>query len=132
MEPRTEPTADPFAAAPLAGCVVAITADRRREEFTALLERRGARVIAAPTMRIEPMEDDSQLRLATQSSLQAPLDYAVATTGIGWRGWMSSAEGWGLDAPLLAACSKAAVLTRGPKATGAVRACGIRETYASM
>jgi uroporphyrinogen-III synthase len=131
MNTPTATLADPFAAMPLAGCVVAITADRRREEFTALLERRGARVIATPTMRIKPIEDDAPLRAATESCLAAPLDYVVATTGIGWRGWMSVAEGWGLDQALIETCSKAAVLTRGPKATGAVRACGLHETYSS-
>ena len=34
--------------APLAGFTVAVTAARRREELTSLLERRGARVVEAP------------------------------------------------------------------------------------
>src|SRR5690606_12493555 len=44
--------------APLAGFTVAITADRRRDEFAALLERRGARVYLAPALRIVPIADD--------------------------------------------------------------------------
>ena len=37
---------------PLIGCTVAVTADRRREDLAALLRRRGARVIEAPTLKI--------------------------------------------------------------------------------
>ncbi|MEU9403620.1 uroporphyrinogen-III synthase [Streptomyces sp. NPDC048242] len=116
-------------AAALTGFTVGVTAARRREELTALLRRRGARVTEAPALRIVPLEDDAALRAATERCLAAPLDYVVATTGVGWRGWMSAAEGWGYGAALTAACREAAVLSRGPKATGAVRACGTTETY---
>ncbi|MBV1946636.1 uroporphyrinogen-III synthase [Streptomyces sp. BV129] len=116
-------------AAELTGFTVGVTAARRREELTALLRRRGARVVEAPALRIVPLEDDAALRAATERCLAAPLDYVVATTGVGWRGWMSAAEGWGYGAALTAACREAAVLSRGPKATGAVRACGTTETY---
>ncbi|MEW2134223.1 uroporphyrinogen-III synthase [Streptomyces sp. NPDC005435] len=116
-------------AAPLTGFTVGVTEARRREELTALLRRRGARVTEAPALRIVPLEDDAALRAATERCLAAPLDYVVATTGVGWRGWMSAAEGWGYGAELTAACRRAEVLSRGPKATGAVRACGTTETY---
>jgi uroporphyrinogen-III synthase len=114
---------------PLVGCVVAITSDRRREELGAMLRRRGAEVMMAPTMRIIPLADDRVLRAATEECLRAPLDYAVATTGIGWRAWISTAEGWGLAEPLSAVLATATLAARGPKATGAIRQCGMRETY---
>ncbi|MCD9194584.1 uroporphyrinogen-III synthase [Streptomyces albireticuli] len=116
-------------AGPLAGFVIGVTADRRRDELTALLERRGARVTGAPAMRIVPIEDDVALRRATEACLTRPLDYVVATTGVGWRGWMSAAEGWGHGTRLAELCRAATVLSRGPKATGAVRASGLAETY---
>ncbi|MDH6145338.1 uroporphyrinogen-III synthase [Kitasatospora sp. GP30] len=114
---------------PLTGFTVGVTAARRRDELVALLTRRGARVIEAPTLRILPLEDDLALRQATEQCLRAPLDYVVATTGLGWRGWMSAADGWGRGAELAAACRNALVLTRGPKATGAVRASGLDEAW---
>jgi uroporphyrinogen-III synthase len=129
--PASGAFSDPYGSVPLAGCVVAITADRRREELTTLLERRGARVLSAPTLRIEQFDDEAPLLAATRACLAAPLDYVVATTGIGWRGWMSAAQGWGLEEALRTACMLASVLTRGPKATGAVRASGLSESYAS-
>jgi uroporphyrinogen-III synthase len=113
----------------LAGFTVAVTADRRRDELVALLRRRGAKVVEAPTLRIVPLQDDTGLREATEACLARRPDYVVATTGVGWRGWMSAAEGWGLGDALLGACRKATVVTRGPKATGAVRASGLREVW---
>ncbi|MFC1402897.1 MULTISPECIES: uroporphyrinogen-III synthase [Streptacidiphilus] len=131
-----EPTdgADPdegaAGAGPLTGFTVGVTAARRRDELVALLKRRGARVVEAPTVRIVPLEDDNALRQATELCLAAPLDYVVATTGVGWRGWMSAADGWGLGRRLSEACRNAVVISRGPKATGAVRASGLGEAYA--
>ena len=117
------------ARAPLAGFTIAVTAARRREELTALLTRRGARVVEAPAIRIVSTQDDEQLRQATRDCLADPPDVVVATTGIGFRGWMEAADGWGLGEQLRARCTQAEVLTRGPTAKGAVRAAGLAETW---
>lgn len=114
---------------PLAGYTVAITAARRRKEFGAALERRGARVIYAPAIKIVPIADDAQLREATERCLLAPLDFVIATTGIGFRGWMEAADTWGLADRLTARLEHAAVLARGPKARGAIRASGLQEVW---
>jgi uroporphyrinogen-III synthase len=114
---------------PLAGYTVGITAARRRAELGAALERRGATVVYAPAIKIVPLADDSQLRDATERCLAAPLDIVIATTGIGFRGWIDTAETWGLAEPLTAAIDRATVLARGPKARGAIRACGLREAW---
>jgi len=117
------------AAEPLVGLTVGVTAARRRDELVTLLERRGAKVVGTPTMSIVPLREDHVLRMATERCLTEPLDYVVATTGVGWRGWMNAAEGWGRAARLHQACEAATVISRGPKATGAVRASGLREMY---
>lgn len=114
---------------PLAGFTVGVTAARRREEFGAALERRGARVVYGPAIRIIPLADDTQLLDATRRCLADPLDFAVATTGIGFRGWLDAAETWGLADALLDALGTAVILARGPKARGAVRAGGLREAW---
>ncbi|MFE7110462.1 uroporphyrinogen-III synthase [Streptomyces sp. NPDC057575] len=119
-------------AGPLVGFTIGVTAARRREELVALLRRRGATVVEAPALRILPLEDDAALRRATARCLTGPLDYVVATTGVGWRGWLSAADGWGYGARLAEVCRDAVVLTRGPKATGAVRAGGLSETYSPV
>jgi uroporphyrinogen-III synthase len=113
----------------LAGYTVAVTAARRREELISLLERRGARTVSAPTIRIVPLADDTELMRATQACLAEPLDVAIATTGIGFRGWLEAAEGWGLGDKLRARLSESTLLARGPKARGAIRAAGLVEAW---
>ena len=115
--------------APLAGFTVGVTAARRREELSALLERRGARVVGGPAIRIVPLADDTELRAATDSCLATPLDALVVTTGIGFRGWMEAADGWGLGESLTGALSGARILARGPKARGAIRAAGLVDDW---
>ena len=117
-------------AEPLIGFTIGVTAARRREELLALLQGLGAKVVDAPTVRIVAPADDPVLRRATEHALERRLDYVVATTGVGWRGWLAAAEGWGLDARVLSACRAAVLISRGPKATTAVRAYGLREVYA--
>ena len=114
---------------PLAGFTVAVTAARRREELVSLLTRRGARVVEAPAIRIIPTHDDEELLAATRLCIAAPPDVVVATTGIGFRGWMEAADGWGLGDALRACFGRSELLARGPKAKGAVRAAGLAETW---
>ena len=114
---------------PLAGYTVAVTADRRREELGALLERRGARVVQAPAVRIIPLPDDTACLAATRRCLERPLDFVVATTGVGFRGWLSAADGWGLARPLLSRIAAGRLMARGPKARGAIRAAGLTEEW---
>ncbi len=114
---------------PLTGYTVAITAARRREEFGTALARRGATVVYGPAIQIVPLADDSELLAATRACLAAPLDIVVATTGIGFRGWVEAADTWGLAEQLCSAIDRARVLARGPKARGAIRASGLREEW---
>jgi uroporphyrinogen-III synthase len=114
-------------ALPLAGYTVAVTAARRKEEFGALLDRRGARVIYAPAIRIVPLSDDAELVAATREVLAAPVDLVVATTGVGFRGWLEAADAW--DLPLVEHLLPARVLARGPKARGAIRGGGLVDAW---
>lgn len=116
-------------AAPLAGFTVGVTAARRAEELIALLQRKGAQVLHGPAIRIIPLEDDHAALAATRELLAAPVDVVVVTTGIGFRGWMDAAEGWGLGESLRTAMAAGTVFTRGPKARGAVRAAGLVDAW---
>lgn len=115
--------------APLAGYTIGVTAARRAEEIGGLLERRGATVLYAPALRIVPLADDTDLHQATLDLIGTPPDTVVATTGIGFRSWMEAAEGWGEADRLRNALRQATLLARGPKATGAIRAAGLRELW---
>jgi uroporphyrinogen-III synthase len=114
---------------PLAGFTVGVTAARRAEELATLLARRGAVVHHAPAIRIVPLADDTELLGATRTLLDGAIDVVVATTGIGFRGWIEAADGWGMGDELLRRLASASLLTRGPKARGAVRAAGLTEEY---
>jgi uroporphyrinogen-III synthase len=114
---------------PLAGFTVGVTAARRAEELAAMLERRGATVLHGPALRIVPLADDADLHAATRALIAAPPDITVATTGIGFRGWVEAAEGWGIGEELLAALGSGTLLARGPKARGAIRAGGLQDAW---
>jgi uroporphyrinogen-III synthase len=120
-----DPTAPPEL--PLAGYTVAVTAARRKEELGALLDRRGARVVYAPAIRIVPLSDDAELVAATREVLARPIDLVVATTGVGFRGWLEAADAW--DLPLVEHLRPARVLARGPKARGAIRGGGLVDAW---
>nr|WP_042192243.1 uroporphyrinogen-III synthase [Kibdelosporangium sp. MJ126-NF4] len=116
----------------LAGYTVGVTAARRADELGVLLERRGANVLQGPAIRIVPLPDDARLRAATEDMIADPVDYVVVTTGIGFRGWVEAAEGWGLGSDLLDVLAHADVFARGPKSKGAVRAAGLVESWSPV
>ncbi|MDQ4020250.1 MAG: uroporphyrinogen-III synthase [Actinomycetota bacterium] len=114
---------------PLAGFTVGVTAARRAAELGASLERKGAEVLHAPAIRIVPLADDTELHIATEQLINHPPDVVVVTTGIGFRGWVEAADGWGLGEALIAALRRATLLSRGPKSRGAVRAAGLTDAW---
>ncbi len=114
---------------PLSGFTVGVTAARRADELGAMLERRGACVQHAPALRIVPLADDAQLLAATRELIAQPPDITVATTGIGFRGWVDAANGWGIGEELLRALGAGELIARGPKARGAIRASGLSDAW---
>ena len=122
-------TGPPEADQPLTGFTIGVTAARRADEFAALLQRRGAAVVHAPAIRIIPLVDDDELRHATESVISDPPDIVVATTAIGFRGWVEAADGWGLADRLFDVLAGTRLLARGPKVTGAIRAAGLHEQW---
>src|SRR4051794_14118977 len=119
----SEPTAA------LSGYTVGVTADRRRDELAGLLESRGARVVLAPALRIVPISDDAELRAATRACLESPPDVVLVNTGIGMRGWLEAAEGWGLSEALRAVLARAYLVARGPKAHAEIRSAGLHDRW---
>ncbi|WP_037675336.1 uroporphyrinogen-III synthase [Streptomyces griseus] len=114
---------------PLAGFTVGVTAARRADELGALLQRRGAAVLHAPALRIVPLADDGELLAATKDLIDQAPDVVVATTAIGFRGWIEAAEGWGLGETLLERLRGVELLARGPKVKGSIRAAGLTEDW---
>ncbi|MFE7582690.1 uroporphyrinogen-III synthase [Streptomyces gardneri] len=114
---------------PLAGFTVGVTAARRADELIALLRRRGAAVVHGPALRIVPLADDTELLAATKELIAHAPDVVVATTAIGFRGWVEAADGWGYGEELLSVLREVELLARGPKVKGAVRAAGLTESW---
>ncbi|AWI29044.1 uroporphyrinogen-III synthase [Streptomyces sp. ICN441] len=117
------------AVAPLSGFTVGVTAARRADELGALLQRRGATVLHAPALRIVPLADDGELLAATKDLIDDAPDVVVATTAIGFRGWVAAADGWGFGEELLSCLRGVELLARGPKVKGAIRAAGLTEAW---
>lgn len=108
----------------LAQKTVAITASRRADEQAAAFERHGARVILAPTVRIVKTDDDAALRAETERVLQNPPQVVLVTTGHGLKSWVEFCEKQGFAEQLGGILADAAILVRGAKGRGAVRALG--------
>ena len=114
--------------APLDGFVVGVTADRRVEEQSELLRRRGAVVLHGPAIATNYLVDDEPLRAATAAVIEARPRVLLATTGIGIRAWFEAAQTWDLADALLDALADTTVLARGPKAASAVVGVGLSVT----
>ncbi|SDO50097.1 uroporphyrinogen-III synthase [Microbacterium sp. ru370.1] len=108
----------------LQGCTVLLPVDRRSGELSAALERHGARVRVAPALTIVPHVDDEHLIAQTRRLVTDPPDVVVATTGVGFRGWMETADEAGLHDELSVVMDRARIVARGPKARGAIQQAG--------
>jgi len=115
----------------LAGYRVGITSSRRVNELTTMLERHGAVVESAPALMTLSCTEDVKLRDATRACIEQPPDVLIANTGVGMRGWFDAATEWCLGAKLIESLRGCEILARGPKAVGAVRAAGLRESWVS-
>jgi uroporphyrinogen-III synthase len=116
---------------PLSGCALVVTAHRRADDLITSFERRGAKVLHAPTLQIVPVESDVALIEATRAVIAAPPDDVVVTTAEGFRGWIEAADTAGLAADLLSTLEQTRLLARGPKARGAIRAAGLVEAWSA-
>jgi len=115
----------------LSGIAIGVTAERRAEDFISALERYGADVRHAPTITIVPLDADPELRAGTEAVLAGRVDFTAVTTGAGFRGWLTAAETWGLRDRLLTALGESRIYARGPKAVGAIRGAGLRESFSA-
>lgn len=112
----------------MAGCVVLITADRRSAELGAAFIRRGASILHAPVISIEHSAEDPLLE-QTRALIADPPTTVVATTGVGFRGWLEAADSVGLADQLHRVLEGARIVARGPKARGAIQAAGLQADW---
>lgn len=109
----------------LTGTRLLVTAQRRSADLALALIRRGADVDVAATLGVETQIDEEALLACTRELIDAPADIVVITTGIGFRGWLETAETAGLSEALLESLHRSRIIARGPKARGALQAAGL-------
>jgi uroporphyrinogen-III synthase len=119
----------PLLSTALVDRTVVIAVDRRSEELAAALARHGAQVERAPAMSTMPHLDDASLLESTRALIAQRPEVVVALTGVGFRGWMESADVAGLGEELRDALAEATILARGPKARGAVQQAGLTTSW---
>src|SRR6478736_4286146 len=112
-------------AGPLTGYTIGITGHRRWEEQAELFGRRGATIVHVPVMHTSLLHDVDATIRSTLAVVDHGVDLVVRTTGVGTRSWFGAAESAGLDERLRAACRRAKVIARGPKALPAGIAAGL-------
>lgn len=112
---------------PLAGRRIAVTAHRRAEDQMGALRRRGAEVLAAPSLKLVPVEQEEQVIADTRRLLAARPELFVITTGYGFKRWWEVVEAAGLSQEALEVLSEADLWVRGPKGRAAVRNLGLQD-----
>lgn len=117
------------AGGPLTGCVVVLTADRRKHEFASTLTRYGADVRHAPALTTVANIDGEQLIADTHALIAHPPEMVIITTAIGLRGWIEAAEAAGVGEELIATLRRVRLLARGAKARGALHTLGLEAAW---
>jgi uroporphyrinogen-III synthase len=111
----------------LEGFRIGVTSDRRSGDLIDALVRRGAQVLHAPTLRMANAVSDDPVIADTRAIIEARPDVLLATTAYGVRRWFEVADAAGLGEQLVDALSATAILVRGPKARGGIRAAGLND-----
>lgn len=123
----TDPVVPTFLTNQLEGFRIGVTSDRRSTDLIDAFERRGARVLHAPTLRIANSQQDGPLLDDTRAIIDACPDILLATTGYGVRRWFEVADAAGLGQALTEALADCDILVRGPKARGGIRAANLND-----
>jgi len=111
----------------LVGFRIGVTSDRRSADLIDALARRGATVVHAPTLRMTNALSDDPVIADTRAIIEARPGVLLATTAYGVRRWFEVADAAGLGEDLLDALADTAILVRGPKARGGIRAAGLND-----
>ncbi len=99
---------------------------RRAEEMCSLLERQGATVISAPSMREVPIENNPQAVAAIRDILAGRFSVVILMTGVGTEALFEVARSQGLYGDLLAALGRVFLVIRGPKPAAVLSKVGLK------
>jgi uroporphyrinogen-III synthase len=112
---------------PLANRVIAIAEARELDVFASLLERRGARVLRYPLVKIIDAPDPAPVLAWIGAAADGGCDDLILLTGEGLRRMLSCIDQHQptLRVPFLAALKQMRKITRGPKPARALRELGL-------
>jgi len=118
---------------PLADRVIAIAEARELDVFAALLERRGARVLRYPLVRIIDAPDPAPVLAWIAGAAGGGYDDLILLTGEGLRRLLGCIDRHqpALRTPFLAALQQMRKITRGPKPARALRELGLASDLAA-
>jgi len=102
---------------------------RLKNETTALLEKHGARVIAAPALREVPLSEIPEAKAFAEAVCEGAIDVLVLLTGVGATLLLKAACNYRSRAELSLALSKLTLVCRGPKPSNALKPFGLRATF---
>jgi uroporphyrinogen-III synthase len=119
--------------APLAGRTIAVPETRELEVFSAMLERRGARVLRCPLVAIRDAPDPQPVLEFAHAFAGDACDDLILTTGEGLRRLLSCIEchAPALKPDFLSALARVRRITRGPKPARALRELGLKPDIAA-
>jgi uroporphyrinogen-III synthase len=105
---------------------VAILESRLGEQMVELVAKRGGVPVHAPALAELPDLDPQQIAALVRSLAERPAKLAIFQTGVGTKALFAATDSLGLTQSLLEILSKAVVVARGPKPTGALRSRQVR------
>ena len=113
----------------LTGLQVISFESRLKHETTSLLEKHGARVIAAPALREVPLSEIPEAKAFAEAVCEGAIDVLVLLTGVGASLLLKAACNYRPRAELVLGLSKLTLVCRGPKPSGALKPFGLRPTF---
>lgn len=118
---------------PLAGRIIAVAESRELDLFAELLERRGARVLRYPLVRIVDAPDPAPLLAFSRELAQGHFDDLILLTGEGLRRLLGCIDRHApeLRAPFIEGLRRVHKITRGPKPARALRELGLASDLAA-
>lgn len=110
----------------LAGLRVCSFESRKGSEMRALLERQGAIVTIAPSMREIPLEENHEAFAFAEKLFAGQIDVVILLTGVGTRALADALDTKYDRAAFLEALQKCTIVVRGPKPAAVLREWKVR------
>lgn len=113
----------------LTGLQVISFESRLRDEAASLLEKHGARLIAAPALKELPLSEVPEAKAFAEAVCNQTLQGLILLTGVGTNLLLKAACNFRPRVDLVEGLSKLTLICRGPKPSAALKPYGLRPTF---